>query len=244
MKQHGATRWVSMAALVLALAAIGIALIGMTLARYDMIGKLPGFQAFLYMIPVAGIAALVGVFAFFMNMRTGWPHVGKALVAIVVGGGGALAATLAMSAAGEVPFIHDITTDLEDPPAYTALTVPEDNLRGTEGVEDWKITHREGYPDIQPIVVASSPAQVVARAEELARERGWTVALSDPEAGLFEATAYESYIRFEDIVALRAREVEGGTRVDMRSLSLVGQSDLGVNARRIREFLAALQAAG
>jgi hypothetical protein len=36
----------------------------------------------------------------------------------------------------------------------------------------------------------------------------------------------------------------GGTRVDVRSKSRVGRSDIGTNARRVRRFLHALQGAG
>jgi uncharacterized protein (DUF1499 family) len=36
-------------------------------------------------------------------------------------------------------------------------------------------------------------------------------------------------------------EVPPGSRVDVRSKSRVGRSDLGANARRIRGFLAALK---
>jgi uncharacterized protein (DUF1499 family) len=45
---------------------------------------------------------------------------------------------------------------------------------------------------------------------------------------------------FKDDVAIRISPAGAGSRVDMRSRSRVGRSDLGANARRIREFLARL----
>ena len=43
-----------------------------------------------------------------------------------------------------------------------------------------------------------------------------------------------------DDVVIRVAETPQGTRVDMRSKSRVGQSDLGANAERVRTFLAEL----
>jgi uncharacterized protein (DUF1499 family) len=39
---------------------------------------------------------------------------------------------------------------------------------------------------------------------------------------------------------VRIRPEGAGSRVDVRSASRVGQSDVGANARRVREFLAKL----
>ena len=79
--------------------------------------------------------------------------------------------------------------------------------------------------------------------EKLAEERGWTIRAVDPARGRMEATAYASYIRFEDEVVLRARP-DGADRtlIDMRSVSRVGIGDLGVNAQRIHDFLEDLAA--
>ena len=44
---------------------------------------------------------------------------------------------------------------------------------------------------------------------------------------------------FEDDVIVRVRPDEGGTRVDVRSISRVGRSDLGKNAARIEAYFKA-----
>jgi uncharacterized protein (DUF1499 family) len=42
-------------------------------------------------------------------------------------------------------------------------------------------------------------------------------------------------------VAVRVTAMpDGGSRVDVRSVSRVGRSDIGTNARRIRDYLSAL----
>jgi uncharacterized protein (DUF1499 family) len=63
-----------------------------------------------------------------------------------------------------------------------------------------------------------------------------------PEEGRLEATDTTRWFGFKDDVVVRVTPVAEGARVDVRSASRVGQSDLGANARRIRAFLAALAA--
>lgn len=243
MNSHHWTRRISGLAFWAALAAIAIALIGTTLARYDLIGKLPGFMSFVYMSMACGGVAVIGLIALVMNWRTGWPAGRKALVGFLLGAAGFSALIILRSTAANFPFIHDVTTDLENPPTFAALTIPDDNLRGVDTVEKWAAEHRKGYGGLAAITVDGLPAEVIGKAEELAMARGWTIEAANPQEGRLEAVAYASWIRFEDIVVVRAVDAGAGrTRVDMRSISRVGQSDLGENAKRIREFLAALQA--
>jgi uncharacterized protein (DUF1499 family) len=90
----------------------------------------------------------------------------------------------------------------------------------------------------------TSPAETLARAERLARERGWQVAKADAGTGTLEATDTTFFFRFKDDVVVRVRPGPGGgSLVDMRSVSRVGGSDVGVNANRIRAFLKDLQQA-
>lgn len=240
--EHPWTRRVSALAFWLGIAIVVVALAGTTLARFDVIGKMPGFLSFVYSAMAGGGVAVLGVVALIMNWRNNWPALGKAALAIVIGVAAFGGLSHIRSTAADYPFIHDVTTDLDNPPEFVELTIPEDNLRGVETVEAWKEAHAEGYSDLTGITVSASPAEVVAKAEELAKERGWTIEAVAPEEGRFEAVAYASWIKFEDIVVLRAVPMENGeTLVDMRSISRVGISDLGENAKRIREFLGALQ---
>ena len=93
-----------------------------------------------------------------------------------------------------------------------------------------------------PVLRPAQPqaAQVAA----LATAKGWAIAKSDPASGHVEATASVSFIRFHDDVVLRITPTADGkgSRVDMRSVSRIGISDFGVNAKRIRAFLKSLAA--
>ncbi|MEM8636877.1 MAG: DUF1499 domain-containing protein [Pseudomonadota bacterium] len=93
------------------------------------------------------------------------------------------------------------------------------------------------YRPIRPLVLSAGTAEVYAAAETLARKRGWTIVYKDEDAGVLEATETSSWFGFKDDVAIRIRPEGEGSRVDVRSTSRVGQSDLGANARRISDFL-------
>ena len=178
------------------------------------------------------------------------------LVAIVVALSFVLYLGSQVRTARSVPAIHDVATDLEDLPQFTRLKVREDNLekvpdmgraelKALQPEARWKAIHREAYGDIRTLKVPMSPEDTIRRAAELARERGWEVALADPGRGILEATDTSFFFRFKDDVVVRARPApEGGSLVDMRSISRVGGSDVGVNAKRLRAFLADLQKAG
>jgi uncharacterized protein (DUF1499 family) len=67
--------------------------------------------------------------------------------------------------------------------------------------------------------------------------------ISSQSADRLEATATESPFKFKDDVVIVATATADGqsSLVNMRSVSRVGASDFGLNAKRIREFLATLQ---
>jgi uncharacterized protein (DUF1499 family) len=177
------------------------------------------------------------------------------LVALVIALGFVLfLGNLAMQAKS-VPAIHDISTNLDDVPQFSALKVREDNLEnipdlgkpelaGLDPENRWKAVHRQAYGDIKTVELGLAPADVVRKAARLARDRGWATAKVDTAAGVLEATDTSLFFRFKDDIVLRARPAPdgGGSLVDMRSISRVGGSDVGMNARRVRAFLKDLQA--
>jgi hypothetical protein len=180
-----------------------------------------------------------------------WPN----LIALLLALGFILYLGSQIVTARSVPAIHDISTNLDDLPQFATLKVREDNLEKVPDMDRpelaamdpesrWKAIHREAYGDLKTIRLPESPADVIRKAERLARERGWEIAKVDTAAGILEATDTTTFFRFKDDVVVRARpypEVKGGSYVDMRSISRVGGSDVGVNAKRVRAFLKDLQ---
>jgi uncharacterized protein (DUF1499 family) len=140
--------------------------------------------------------------------------------------------------AEQVPPIHDISTDLSDPPAFEAiLPLRADAPNPSEyGGDSIAAQQREGYPNLGPLTLDAPPEAVFLRAVEAGREMGWEIVETDPERGRIEATSTTPWFGFEDDVVVRVRPEAGGSRVDVRSVSRVGRSDVGTNARRIEEY--------
>ena len=87
-----------------------------------------------------------------------------------------------------------------------------------------------------PITVDADPDAAFAAAESAARSMGWEMVGSDAAAGRIECTDTTAYFGFKDDVVIRIRAEGAGTRLDIRSKSRVGLSDVGTNAQRIRDF--------
>jgi uncharacterized protein (DUF1499 family) len=100
---------------------------------------------------------------------------------------------------------------------------------------------RTAYPDLQPLILNVPPPQAFDRALATVRDMGWDLVAADAAAGRIEATDTTFWYGFKDDVVVRVRPAEGGSRVDVRSLSRVGGGDVGTNAKRIRAYLEALR---
>lgn len=229
----------------LTMAALALAGIGLTLARYDLIPKLTGFTALLGGGLIALVALLCGIAALIAGRKDELGGRGKLLAAMAVSLVYAGFIASRPLAAGEVPAIHDVTTDLANPPQFEALTLRADNLAGVGTPDNWKQIHASAYGDLRPVALAKPVAEATTQVAALAAAKGWAVAKSDPASGHVEATASVSFIRFNDDVVIRiVPTADGkGSVVDMRSVSRVGISDFGVNAKRVRAFLKDLEAA-
>ncbi len=156
---------------------------------------------------------------------------------------GALALlVLAVSAApgAGLPAINDITTNPDDPPAFSALA-RQAKERGAEMKPLDQATidaQKAAYDDLAPIQLDLPPRQALERAHRVALELGWTVVESDPAAGRIEAIDVTGIFQFVDDVVIRVRPSGSGSicTVDVRSKSRVGKGDVGANAARIRAF--------
>lgn len=252
-------RWgrrLSWAALALSVGGLAAALIAAAGTGAELWTFRVGFNVLRYAFYSAVAGGLLAIIAFVISRRGGVRTGRLNLVAFLVAAAFSAYLMSQIATARSVPAIHDVTTDLINVPQFKTLKVREDNL---ENIPDdgrpelaaldpenrWKAIHREAYGDVRSLSVSLSPAKVVQRAEALVRARGWQVARADVQAGVVEATATTRFFRFKDDVVVRARpdpDRPGGSIVDMRSISRVGGSDIGVNAQRIRSFLNDLKA--
>lgn len=145
--------------------------------------------------------------------------------------------------AESVPRIHDITTDTEIPPEFVAilrLIRSDENSPGYGGA-DVAAQQRKAYPEIVPLALPFPPDQAVERALAVARRLGWQIIDTDKRAGRIEAVDTTFWFGFKDDIVIRVRQKDSGSRLDIRSKSRIGMSDLGKNAERIRKFLSAMK---
>lgn len=133
------------------------------------------------------------------------------------------------------PPINDISTDTEDPPVFWFTATPSDYPAANAEPQ------RAAYPEVRPLDLALSFDDAFVAAQALVEERGWKVLSADPAESQIEAIATSRLYGFEDEVAVRVTETDGGVRIDMRSRSRLGQIDRGANARRIKSFLSDLK---
>jgi uncharacterized protein (DUF1499 family) len=144
-----------------------------------------------------------------------------------------------------LPYIHDITTDLDNPPQFVAaakLRKPGDHPVEYDGPET-AAEQRKAYPDLASFDTPASREKVFEGAKAAIAAMGMTLVDANPAEGRLEATQTSLFFGFTDDMVVRIESRPDGTRVDVRSKSRVGRSDLGQNARRIRTFLEELWAA-
>ncbi|HDX8360524.1 TPA: DUF1499 domain-containing protein [Aeromonas hydrophila] len=128
------------------------------------------------------------------------------------------------------PLINDVSTDPNNPPQL--LWAAELRTAQDLPINPAPLKAFEGKPG--PLFTSASPAEVITEAHALMEQLGWQVRPS--QEGL-EAVVTTGWFGFQDDVALRVFAGPKETRIDMRSASRQGQSDLGTNRARIEEFL-------
>ena len=142
------------------------------------------------------------------------------------------------------PYIHDITTNIDNPPQFVVVASvrgPDDHPVVYDGPEV-AAQQREAYPDLQPLIVEAPAASVFEAATRVVDSMGMELVDASQTDLRVEATDTTLLYGFKDDVVVRIMALDGTTQVDVRSKSRVGRSDLGQNAKRIREFISQLRA--
>lgn len=191
-----------------------------------------------YFAAFAALAALATLAAAARRRR--WGATTVAAAALVIGVVGAATPVAWKTKARQAPPIHDITTDVVNPPEFNAILplrrdAPNPAVYG--GTET-AVRQRETYPDIRPVVLEMAVPQAFHVASQAVRKLGWEVVAESIEAGMIEAVDTTFWFGFKDDIIIRITAA-GPQRsvVDIRSTSRVGIGDAGTNARRIRKFV-------
>jgi fatty-acyl-CoA synthase len=214
------------------------------------------FGGGLLLIGATALLALVSLVLILRKApRTGGP---LALIALVIP---LVFVGLGLSAAGKGSAnpIHDVATDTADPPQFSPETLTARQEAGANPLNDYSVplgeldmwreadpalaaqSHAdviaERYPDLEPIAFSGSESEAIEAVRAAMAEMGLSDIDADPEAGRVEGVAETFWFGFEDDVVAR---IDDG-RIDLRSVSRVGQSDLGANAERLRALRSAIE---
>ena len=209
-----------------------------------------------------GVAALVAIVALAIALlrrpRGPWWKATLALAIPVVLG----ATLLQLKATAErVPPIHDVSTDTLDPPQFSARTMAlrqqadanplnaygiplgqlpawQGSVRGENAIKTHADLIRQHFGDLQPIPTGQvNQTQALDAVVAAMADIGLEDIRRDPQAGIVEGVAETFAFGFRDDVVVRVRQ----GRIDLRSVSRVGQSDLGYNAARLEELSEAIR---
>ncbi|MBG0811660.1 DUF1499 domain-containing protein [Methylosinus sp. H3A] len=234
----------------LAVFALPVAAIAVLLARANAVEP----QASLAVLGGAILVALVALLLFLAACVVIWQE-GRRGLGEALGGAFLAALTLGYPAylavqAVRLPVLSDISTDTSDPPRFSTSRAAAAARAGfTPGAfdSDSAERQREGYPDIEPIVVDLEPDEAFQLVLETAASRGWRVIDQRPPGGRSGVGHIDFLDRtlvmgFGDDITVRLRPLAGQTRIDVRSASRTGRHDFGANAKRIRQFAEELQA--
>jgi hypothetical protein len=227
--------------LVLSVAVIGalLLLVAGPGARLELWDFRTGFTLMRWAVYI-GLASAALALGLLLVPRTRRLGAGSLLLALLLALVTAAIPLYARSVARSVPPIHDISTDTDRPPAFVAvLPLRADAPNSAEHAgEELARTQRAAYPDIVTHRMTVPANEAFARAEQAARGMGWDIVAVDAATGRIEATDTTLFFGFKDDVVIRVEsDSAGGSRVDVRSVSRVGASDVGKNAGRIRAYL-------
>jgi len=170
-------------------------------------------------------------------------------------------ASYVRSQAASRPPIHDIVSDPAAPlvlservlalraatpfanPVEAEPHVPDNPRFGAASGQPARALQRAAYPDIAPITLARSPSEAFDAALGALQAQGLTIDAADAEALRIEAHAQSLWFGFVDDIVVQVSPAPEGARIDFRSISRVGVSDLGANAKRMRAFQSAMEQA-
>lgn len=141
--------------------------------------------------------------------------------------------------AKSLPFIHQVATDTTNLPEFNVVI----GLRG-DSSNPLAYDHatlaplqQEFYPELQPILSELNTEQAFTQAVNTAMALGWKVVAKNKQQGIVEAVDSTLIWGFKDDVVIRIQQTQAGSKIDLRSISRIGGSDLGANAARIKRFI-------
>lgn len=192
---------------------------------------------------VSGMLMAILLLAYRFTARRWFGVVSLPILALVIAGGGYGGRVVYDGLTVSRPFLLDVTTDWAEPPHFTpAYRARRGGAnRSLDYDPDTAAMQVDHFPHITSLVVEQDPDSLFREALVYARDQGWRIGTASDSAGMFEAGAEGLMYGFRDDISVRVRELEDGrAQIDIRSLAQQPVHDLGRNARRVEQFLAAM----
>lgn len=243
----------------LALFSLVATFIAIIIVRSGALDIVPALSTLGGALVLAALAILVAFAAIVVIWRQGSGGLRQAVAAVFIG-----AVLIAYPAylglrAYQLPAIYDVTTDPIDPPQFDAIAKlrPRDaNPVVYQGLYAAELQHA-AYPDIEPEDTSASAQEAFDVAMKVITKRRWRVVNARPPQdaagrrpvaggappggaatdGIIEAVARTAILGFPEDVVVRVRATGDGARIDVRSASRYGRSDIGTNGKRVRDLI-------
>ena len=141
----------------------------------------------------------------------------------------------------DVPQIHNISTDVSDPPQFykiKEIRTDQDNPLEYDSAILAEV-QQAAYPNVKTLLVNTNRNEALDRAARAAEKLGWDIVNNNSELAIIEASSTSRLWGFVDDIVIRVRgnQADNQTAIDLRSVSRVGRSDMGANAKRIEAFI-------
>ena len=223
--------------------ALAMVVLGAVAQRFSILPFSVSFYSFGLGLLLCALLAMVSGAMVFKRLARKQPAGGQVLLTIA-----SVAPVIVVLAQVGVsgfsaPPIHDITTDIHDPPqfrfAQAHRKVSENTL--DYGGKELSAKQVEGYPEIKTLYLPATEEQVWLAVIAEINALNWQILGEDKAQGHIEVASSTAILGFTDDIVIRLRPLNDGVLLDLRSISRVGVGDLGANAKRIRYFVGRLK---
>ncbi len=219
-----------------------IAALAVFLMRITGAENMQFFAAARYSLMLAALLAIVSALTALVYLVRKKPVSNRLLYALLIGLSPVALVAVLISDGVDAPMIHDISTDLDNPPVFAFAPQDRQPTSNSLALDEKVISiQRANYSEIRPLRLDVSVEQAIEKVEAVVADLGWQVLGRSSGPYQIEVVDRTALMGFKDDVAIRVTGGAGGAVIDVRSASRVGRSDLGANALRIAELLALLE---
>ncbi|WP_157673921.1 DUF1499 domain-containing protein [Cognaticolwellia beringensis] len=187
-------------------------------------------------IAVLAVSILIGLFTLFKKQ---YPLAKRCAFIAILSAIPAIGLSMQASKAKSLPFLHQVTTDTVNLPKFNAIIALRGDNSNPLAYDQEKLAPLQlaAYPKLKPILSQLDKDQAFAKALEVALSLGWEVVAKNEQQGIIEAVDTSALWAFKDDIAIRVQALGVSSKIDLRSISRIGGTDLGANAARVEKFI-------